>query len=115
MLSGLFAFSSCGYDKEVCYEHVTLLASIMLLAWAALIGGDLSTQHSYVNAKWIIKSWTYVGLSVSSLQCILCTDTQIMQRNTYIIYTFDQWKHNHLSGSCNHLNVLKNSLVKRKD
>lgn len=49
-------------NKEVCYEHVTLLASIMLLACAALIGGDLSSQSSYVNAKWIIKPYTCTGL-----------------------------------------------------
>lgn len=67
----LFAFSPCGYDKEVCYKHVTLLALIMLLACAALIGGDLSTQSSYVNAKWIIKSWTLIS-SLQYCAPILC-------------------------------------------
>lgn len=52
------------YDKEVFYEHVTLLALIMLPppAFGALIGGDLSTQSLYVNAKWIIHTYTCMGL-----------------------------------------------------
>lgn len=34
------------YDKERCYEHVTLLALITLFACATLIGGDFSADFS---------------------------------------------------------------------
>ncbi len=97
------------YDKEVGYEHVTLLASTTLLACAALIGGDLSTQSSHVDAKWIINSY---AISLSSLQYsthILCTHTHHATQD--VISTFDQWKQNHLSDSCEQLNVSRNILL----
>lgn len=67
------------YDKEACYEHLTLLASITILACATLIGGDLSTQSSYADAKWIINSYTCVGLSALCL--CLCSTALILCRH----------------------------------
>lgn len=55
------------FDKEECYEHVTLLASITLLAWAVLIGGDLSAQSLSTNAERIFNFYT----SSSSLHMII--------------------------------------------
>lgn len=43
---GTICIQLSGYDKERCYEHVTLLELITLFACATSIGGDFSTQGS---------------------------------------------------------------------
>lgn len=57
---------------------------------AVLIGGDLSTQSSYVNAKWIIKSCTCIGLSLSLfLSAVQCSHTGYS--NTYATHYLYFW------------------------
>ncbi len=77
------------YDKKVCYDHVTLLASIEFFACAVLIGRDLSAQSSYVNAKWFLKSYLRWPPR-SPVSAVRCSQPYVIIQQTYITCTFDQ-------------------------